>query len=267
MIVDVRKYKAVLFDLDGTVYEENHPLPGAAACFERLTGAGVLTGAITNSGTSPAALSRRLGGMGIGLPEGHIYSCVAHAAEYILETWGEGGRKPRVLSLSTDGFHELLEGKVRWVETAGEACDAVAVAAPNNHRFSLDRLFLAQQHLLRPATQLLGMCADRCFTSKRGVEIGSGGMTALLAYSASKEPVFFGKPLAGFIHTLCRRMGVAAAECLLVGDNLESDIAGARAAGMDSALILTGVVREIEGVPVEKLGTYVIGSLDELVVG
>jgi 4-nitrophenyl phosphatase len=66
-------------------------------------------------------------------------------------------------------------------------------------------------------------------------------MSAMMAYAANIRPVFTGKPEAFFFRELCRRLGSDPRRCVLLGDNLESDIAGARGVGMKTVLLLTGV--------------------------
>ena len=65
----------------------------------------------------------------------------------------------------------------------------------------------------------------------------------MLAYAADVTPTFCGKPEPVFFAELCRRLAVAPTDCVLIGDNLESDIAGGRRVDMDTVLVLTGVAR------------------------
>jgi 4-nitrophenyl phosphatase len=65
-----------------------------------------------------------------------------------------------------------------------------------------------------------------------------------MSYAKCAQPVFCGKPEAIFFHELCQRLHVEPSRCLLIGDNLESDIAGAKRMGMQTILTMTGVTRE-----------------------
>ena len=58
--------------------------------------------------------------------------------------------------------------------------------------------------------------------------------------------MFCGKPEPIFFLDLCARLGVTPSRCVLIGDNIESDIAGARRVGMTSILVLSGVAREAD---------------------
>lgn len=261
------RYDAVLIDLDGTFYREDEGgvrvLPGAAELVRRLERDGRRYACLTNSGSSPRQLSLKIAEMGARVDEGHIWSCAAAAAEYVLHRWGEGAR---VFNLATDGIDELLAGRVRWVESAEEPCDLVLSAAPVNRWATPQRQWTALQLLRRGGVGLLGLCADRVYPSHRGAEFGAGALTMMLAYAADVEPVFCGKPEEVFFRELCDRLGVAPDRCLLLGDNLESDVGGARRVGMASALVLTGVATraDAEKAPAERRPDYVLSSLTEL---
>ena len=244
---DLSKYAAVLLDLDGTIYHEDHALPGAVALIRRLQDEGRPYACLTNSTSSPVRLVERLAGMGVAVDLDHIYTAAAAACDYVLQLprgggGGGGDAKPRVFNLATDGVADMLDGLVHWVQTGGEPCDAVIVGAPANVYAAEDRRRIALQLLRRKAT-LVGICADRVYPSPRGIEFGAGALSHYLAYAAHVTPVFTGKPQAIFFQELCARLNVAPAACVLIGDNLESDIAGARAMGMATILTLTGVTR------------------------
>ena len=65
----------------------------------------------------------------------------------------------------------------------------------------------------------------------------------MLSYASNVEPVFCGKPEKLFFHELCQRINVAPEMCVLIGDNLESDIGGAKGVNMRTILSLSGVTR------------------------
>jgi HAD superfamily hydrolase (TIGR01450 family) len=201
---------------------------------------------ITNSTSSPRRLVKRLAHMGVELRDDDVYTAAAAAADYVLDAMGP---RPRVFNLATEGLHELLDGKVEWVippppaahdPAAYRPCDAVVVGAPANVYATDDRQ-RAALYYCRGGAALIGICADRVYPSPRGLEFGSGALTHFLAYAAGARPFFTGKPQPIFFQELCRKLGVEPSRCLLIGDNLEADIAGAKALGMETILTLSGV--------------------------
>jgi 4-nitrophenyl phosphatase len=259
---DFSPYAAVLLDLDGTLYHEDHVLPGAAELVASLHAAGRKYACLTNSTTSPQRLQRRLAKMGIAMDEGHIYTAAAAAGDYVMHHFGP---RPAVYSLATEGLDEMLAGRVDWVSEADQACDVVVAGAPANVHATAERQRVAL-YLLRGGARLVGVCADRVYPSPRGLEFGSGAMTEMLGYAANVRPVYTGKPERIFFEELCGRLGVEASQCLLIGDNLESDIAGGKRLGMKTVLTMTGVTHagDVERVGVEGRPDWVVNDLTEL---
>jgi 4-nitrophenyl phosphatase len=267
------RFDAVLLDLDGTIYFEEHPLPGAVELICRLQERGKPYACLTNSTSSPERIAARLSRMGVTVDAAHIYTAAAAACDYVMEHFGGQSapppsgtepapppvqavrsageaRVPRVFNLSTEGVHETLDGRVRWVNSSDEPCDVVIAGVMLNVYATDDRQRQAMI-LLRKGARLVGICADRVYPSPRGLEFGVGAMCAMLSYASGATPVFCGKPEAFFFKELCRRLGVSPERAVLLGDNLESDIAGAKGVGMTAGLVLTGVSTraDVERVP------------------
>ena len=284
--LDLSQYQAVLLDLDGTIYHEDHALPGAVELIRRLQAAGQPYACLTNSTTSPGQLVSRLKRMGVDVDPSHIYTAAAAACDYVLQRFGDPSaaaligaassstapaaashdrHKPRVLNISTSGVDEMLDGKVTWVKDDQSPCDAVICGVPLNVYATEDRQRAALVQLRRGA-ELVAICADRIYPSPRGMEFGVGAFTAMFAYAANKKPVYCGKPEPLFFNELCRRLGVRPERCVLIGDNLESDILGANGVGMRTILTLTGVATryDAEHAPAQLKPSAVIESLAQL---
>jgi 4-nitrophenyl phosphatase len=243
MPIDLTPFAAVLLDLDGTIYHEDHPLPGAIEFIRHLERENRKFACLTNHTSSPARIAARLARMGVTLDESHIYTAGAAACDYVLEKWPNN---PSIFNLATEGVQQMLDGKVRWANAPDDVCDAI-ICGTFVSKYATEDRQRAALTILRAnrATQLIGCCADRVYPSPRGIEFGSGAFTRMLAYAASvAEPIFCGKPEPIFFRELCERLHVAPQRCLLIGDNLESDIAGGKRMGMRTILTLTGVTRE-----------------------
>ncbi len=245
MPIDFSAYPAVLLDLDGTLFHDTHPLPGAIELVHHLKKTGVRFACLSNSGSSPLKVMQRMEAVGIHLDPGGIYTAAVAACDYVRKNLPRSGpaRKPRIYHLAGESCAQLLEGLVDWVEQPREPCDAILVASLENPSVTPERLFTALQ-LARGGAEIIGLCADRVYPSVRGMEFGAGALTWMLSYAAQAEPIFCGKPEPRFFAELCQRLQVAPPGCLLIGDNLETDIAGAKRVGMRTILTLTGVSRQ-----------------------
>ena len=262
MAVDLKTFAAIFFDLDGTLSNEDHPLPGATELVGRLLAAGRKIACLSNSTQSPGRVVRRLQGVGIGLPADLVHTAAAAAVEYVLNCFGPN---PRVFNLATEGVQEELDGKAIWAEGEHDPCDAVIIANPACHYCTPTRMQIGMR-LIRGGAECVGICADRAYPSPSGLEIGSGATTKMFAYAADVEPVFFGKPQERFFLGLCERLKVKPADCVLIGDSLDSDIAGAKQAGMKTILTLTGVTRrsDLDRALPEQRPDWVVNDLTEL---
>jgi HAD superfamily hydrolase (TIGR01450 family) len=262
MPIDLSQFQAVLLDLDGTLCAEDKPLPGATELVRKLLAARQTIACLSNSTQSPQRIGRRLSENGMEFPADLIYTASASAVEYILETFRP---RPRVFNLSTEGVQEMLEGKVVWVENEHQPCDAVIVGNPACHYCTIPRM-QSGMRLLRSGAKCVGICEDRAYPAHDGLEIGSGATTHMLCFAGEVEPVFFGKPQKAFFLGLCKTLGVPPEKCVLVGDNLDSDIGGAKSVGMKTILSLTGVTRrgDLDSAPAEKRPDWVIDDLTAL---
>jgi 4-nitrophenyl phosphatase len=192
---------------------------------------------LTNSTTSPHRLATRLGRMNMTIPPDRIYTAAAAAADYIIEKYPP---RPRLFNLATEGLEEMLLDRVDWIQNSTQECHAIIAGAPSNV-YATEERQRAALSLLRNGADLIGVCADRVYPSPRGIEFGSGAFCSFLAYAANVTPFFCGKPQLVFFHNLCHKLNVQPQDCLLIGDNLESDIAGGKRLGMKTILTLTGV--------------------------
>ncbi|MGA2230318.1 MAG: HAD hydrolase-like protein [Tepidisphaeraceae bacterium] len=262
MLFDFSPYQAVLLDLDGTLCNENEPLPGAAALIGRLKREDRKIACLSNSIQSPARVARRLRDISIDLSPDLLYTAAEAAANYCIEHYPAGAG---LYSLASEGIAELLGERFRWVESELEDCRAVVVGNTTCVNCTLPRLRTGM-HLIRRGAACLGICGDRAFPSPAGLEIGTGSVTRMLAYAANVQPIIFGKPERAFFQGLCDRLGVKAQDCILIGDNLDSDIGGAKNVGMRTILSLTGVTsrRDFATAPEGLRPDWVVQNLEEL---
>jgi len=259
---DFSPFAAVLLDLDGTIYHEDHCLPGALEPVQRLQREHRSFACLTNSTTSPHRLANRLARMSMNIPPERIYTAAAAAADYILERYPP---RPRLFNLATEGLEEMLLDRVDWIQNLNDKCHAVIAGAPSNVYATEERQRTALA-LLRNGSDLIGVCADRVYPSPRGIEFGSGAFCAFLSYAANVTPFFCGKPQPVFFQNLCHKLNVRPQDCLLIGDNLESDIAGGKREGMKTILTLTGVTTSAQAInlPEDRRPDLVIDDLRAL---
>lgn len=230
---------ALLIDLDGVLYETDQPLPGAAATIQWLREQGVPHLFLTNTTSRPrAAIVEKLAGMQIDVVEADILTPPVAAAEWL----AANAPGPAALFVAPATIEEFAA-----LELAAPDATAVAAVVVGDYgeRWSfaeLNRAFRLLMNEPRPRLVALGM--TRYWQAEDGLRLDTGPFVTALAQASGVEPVVLGKPAQPFFETALVRLGVAPAETLMIGDDIQGDIGGAQAAGLKGALVRTGKFRD-----------------------
>jgi HAD superfamily hydrolase (TIGR01450 family) len=228
-------YDAVLLDLDGTVVWGAEVVPEAPAVVNELRQAGRAVLFMTNNASrAPDEVAEHLTGLGIrAVPDDVITS--GQAAVTMLAAELPPGAA--VLVVGSEALVTAVRSAgLRPVEVASERPAAVVQGHSTETGWSL----LAEACLaIRCGAMWIACNIDRTLPTERGLLPGNGAMVAALQAATDREPTVAGKPARPLLDTAVHRTG--AQRPLLVGDRLDTDIAGARAVGLDSLLVLSGV--------------------------
>jgi HAD superfamily hydrolase (TIGR01458 family) len=227
---------AILIDVDGVLHVSGEPIPGAAQAVRELRAAGHRLRFVTNATTrSKAQLAAALQGMGIELDVSEVQT-TADAAVAAL-------RGKRVLALVMHALvHDLEE-----LELVGEGADAVLIGGADDS--SETNLVFSYMNLARAFAELdLGaelycLHRNRWWQTRRGPLLDSGCFVAGLEYAALTEATVLGKPSAAYFDAACKALDAEPSMTWMIGDDLETDIAGARGVGMHAVLVRTGKFR------------------------
>lgn len=228
-------YDAVLLDLDGTVVRGAGPVPGAPDVVHELRQSGTAVRFITNNASrSPEEVAAHLTAIGIRAAADDIFTS-AQAAVTVLVA--QLSADAAVLVVGTDALAAAVAAaRLRPVRTAAEQ----PVAVLQGHSPKTGWVQLAEACLAIRAGALWVACnVDRTLPTERGLLPGNGAMVAALTAATDQMPLVAGKPARPLLDTAVDRIG--ARRTLVAGDRLDTDIAGARAAGLDSLLVLSGV--------------------------
>jgi len=220
----------ILIDLDGTVYEAGGLIAGAAAAIERLRGAGVPLLFTTNtSRKSRRDIIASLRSMGLEIESEEVFSAPIAASEWLA---GQGVR--RVQLLLPESTHDDFTG----FEITADDPEMVLVG-DLGAGFTFERLNAAFRSV-RGGAGLVAVHRNRFWLPEGGPTLDAGPFVAALEYAAQVEATLVGKPSSAFFRTAASRTGVALERLAVVGDDIESDVAGARATGLVSIQVRTG---------------------------
>ncbi|MDQ6957645.1 MAG: TIGR01458 family HAD-type hydrolase [Mariprofundaceae bacterium] len=224
--------KAILLDLDGVLYIGDQPLPDAAWAVRRLCESGFKLAGVTNTTTqSRHTITEKLAEMDIPLAEDQIHTPAALAMARI-------GNKSARLFVRGE-LREDFSG-VREDENQPDFVVMGDIGGEGYPPETLREIFL---HMMN-GTQLLALHKNRFWQKPDGLHLDLGVFVAAIEYATGRKAEILGKPSADFFHGICRSIGTDPAQTLMVGDDVESDIGGAKDAGLKTALVQTGKYRE-----------------------
>jgi HAD superfamily hydrolase (TIGR01458 family) len=227
---------AILLDVDGVLHVSGQAIPGAAEAVRRLRADGHRLRFVTNTTTrSRARLAEELRTAKIDVDDAEVQT-TADAAVSAL-------RGRRVLALV---MHALV-GDLDGIELVGESADAVLVGGADetpetNLVFSYMNLARAFAELELGA-RLYCLHKNRWWQTARGPLLDAGAFVAGLEYAADVEAVVIGKPSPAYFTAALEALDTDPELAWMVGDDLESDIAGAQALNMNTVLVRTGKFR------------------------
>ncbi|HEY3895270.1 MAG TPA: HAD-IIA family hydrolase [Pseudonocardiaceae bacterium] len=228
-------YDAVLLDLDGTVIRGAEPVPEAPEMVNELRRVGWAVQFITNNASrAPEEVAGRLTALGIDAAPEDVVTSAQAAADLLAARLAADSV---VLVVGTEALATAVQAVgLRAVTTLA----AQPVAVVQGHSPETGWAQLAEACLaIRGGALWIACNIDRTLPTERGLLPGNGAMVAALQAATDRNPTVAGKPERPMLDKALNRID---ARCpLVVGDRLDTDIAGARAAGMDSLLVLSGV--------------------------
>ena len=230
-------YDAALLDLDGVVYLGGTPIQGAADALATATASGMRRAFVTNNASrTPNAIAAQLSGMGVPAAGTDVVTSAQAAAHLIADKFPAGSR---VLVVGGMGLRiAVRERGLCPVSTAASQPLAVVQGYAPDISYGL----LAEAALaIRAGAWYVASNADVTLPTTRGPLPGNGSLVQVLVTATGQQPVVAGKPEPPLHAESVER--VAARHPLVVGDRLDTDIAGAFRGGSDSLLVLTGVSR------------------------
>jgi glycerol-1-phosphatase len=260
----VDRYDLVIFDLDGVVFLGHEPIDGAVAAINSLVAAGKPVAYATNNASRRADdVAALLVSLGIHATAAEVITSAQASATILAERLAPGD--PVLIVGGPALRDEIGDVGLTPVTTAEDRPRAVVQGyAPDVGWTQLAEACVA----IRNGATWIATNADRTLPSPRGELPGNGSLVAVLTTALDRQPdLIVGKPSPRLFVTAAER--VSATCPLVVGDRLDTDIAGAVEAGMDSLLVLTGVATpaDVLVAPVRSRPTWIAANLRGLTGG
>jgi phospholysine phosphohistidine inorganic pyrophosphate phosphatase len=249
----IADFRGVIFDIDGVLEYQGRAYPGAAEIVTALRQKGMRLCFLTNSTLkNRRSAAEKLQKKGVEVFPEEVITASSAAAEYLRRL------QPRSIYLMLD--REGVEEFAAFPQDNQHP--EYVVVGDNRSRFDFDHLNHALRLLARGA-QLIGMQAELVDSSLGELELNVGSWAGMLERASGVPAVYTGKPAPFAFELALQLLGVEPGQALVVGDRVSTDIAGAKAIGLASALIRTGEFRpaDLDG-PVQP--DYVYDSIHEL---
>jgi 4-nitrophenyl phosphatase len=227
--------------MDGVLYLGDDPVPDATDLVRNLHRVGLLVRYATNNSMfTRAGYAERLSAMGIEAEPGEIVTSTSATIEHLRR------HEPQIRSLLAVGAEGMVSElrdagyAVRWIADMPTDSRVDAVVVGLDPGFDDARCAVAVDAIRRGA-RFIATNADARYPTTEGFRPGAGTIVAAIGDAAAAVPLVIGKPEPAMFEAILSGAGVAAGEVIVIGDNPESDIAGAHRSGMRSMLVLTGV--------------------------
>lgn len=221
-------FKGALLDLGGVVFTGDTPLPGAVDAIARLRGSGLGLHFVTNITRQPRrSVIAQLARMGIEADETEVFTPAIAARAWL----AAHGLAPHLL------VHPALVEDFAGLPSGGPDAVVIGDAGGNFTYDALNKAF----RLLAAGAPLFALARNRAFRdADGGLSLDAGPFVVALEYAAGRKAQVFVKPAPDFFLAAVDSIGSAPGETVMVGDDAESDVAGAIAAGLKAVLVRTG---------------------------
>ncbi|OAH51892.1 HAD-IIA family hydrolase [Microbacterium oleivorans] len=254
----------ILADLDGVVYAGDGAIPHAVESLTRARADRPLGYITNNASRRDSVVAGHLTGLGLETQPHEVVTSPQAAVRLLRDRVPEGAT---VLVVGGDGLVFELE-KAGYTVTRSADDRPAAVVQGFAPEVGWAQLAEAAYALALPEDQggipWIATNTDWTIPQARGIAPGNGTLVSAVHTAVGRLATVAGKPERPIFDEAVARFG--ARHPLFIGDRLDTDIAGAQAAGIDSVLVLTGIDRpkHVLAAPTVSRPTFIVGDLREL---
>ncbi len=265
MKIPDKLYEGYVFDLDGTIYLGDELLPGAKRLILELRERGKKVIFLSNNPTKdPEMYSEKLTKLGLPTPKEETVNTVVTMTQWLLQNHPDA----TVFPIAEEPLKNALRNAGIKMSEDPEEIDIVI--ASYDRTFEYRKLQIAFDAIwFHKRAMLVTTNPDRyCpFPGGRGEPDAASIVAAIEACTGAKCQVNTGKPDPIMLETIMGMIGMDAADCVMTGDRLYTEIRMALDAGMPSAVVFTGETTPemLEAESDENKPEYVLDRIDRLI--
>lgn len=254
------KKKTMIFDLDGTLYRGTAPIEAGIRAIEFCQAHDIPYLFLTNNSMrTPQENAEHM--LKMGYPNiraedfvNSAMAAVAWASKYCAKT----GTPRTAWMIGQAGMKEALELEGFAITEDHPAFVFIGLDKSADYaKYSRALGFLLN------GAKLIGTNMDRILAKPGGFEVGNGSVVTLFEYATGQKSPDIAKPSAPILETALNKLHISKEEAVIIGDNLETDIALGYNNQVQTLFVQSGVHKESD---IERLGIIpdeTVASLDE----
>jgi len=224
--------------MDGVLWKADEPIGDLSAIFDCIRARGLKIAFATNNGTqTPEQYVERLARLGVNIDPWQVVTSALGIANLLKQKFPSGGP---LFAIGGAGVKTALRECGFELLSTKKAESAKAVVMGIDPEINFEKMSEAAL-LVRSGVPFFATNPDKTFPTPRGQIPGAGAWIAVIVTATGVEPIYAGKPAPYLLELARTRLGTTKEQTLVVGDRLETDIAGGQAAGMPTALVLSGI--------------------------
>jgi HAD superfamily hydrolase (TIGR01450 family) len=238
----LRDKKLFLFDLDGVFYKgkESRVKIGGTRAIDAIRASGRALFILTNNSTdSSATVFSRLEEFGIPVRREEVLTSGSLTAEYLREKHG----KVDYFLVGEEGLQAEMK-RFGHRRVTGEKADFVVVGL--DRKITYEKLDKAAR-LARNGAGIVATHSSRLYMYKTGPAMATGPLVKAIEYGSTKHATVIGKPSPLMFKIALERAGCDQKDAVMIGDQADTDIAGAHRAGIDAILVTSGIDQDAGG--------------------
>jgi 4-nitrophenyl phosphatase len=244
--------------MDGVLWRGDEPIDGLGTLFDFLRARKVsFMLATNNSSRTPEQYVEKLARFGVVVESDVILTSAEVAAAYLADQAPPG---TRVYAIGKEGVRHALERRGFVLSDH----DVAYVVVGWNTDLVWDELATAAL-LIHNGAGFIGTNPDVSYPTERGPVPGNGAQLAALEVTTGVAPIITGKPESQMYEEALRRMSAEPAETAVIGDRLDTDLAGGARLGLYTVLVLSGIAAEADLASASIKPALVCADIKELV--
>lgn len=267
MTSETRKIRNLILDMDGVLWHGDTPVPGLAEFFSSIRQQHMNFVLATNNATKISSdYSAKIARFGIEIDASNILTSAEVTALYLKHQSPDGAV---IYVIGESGLRTAIQNQ------NFELIDSEGFISANMHadyvvagmtRHVCYKQLASASHLINQGAKFVGTNPDVTFPTELGPLPGAGSILAFIQTATGAEPTIIGKPNHAIFDEAVRRLNGNLSDTVMVGDRLNTDIAGGHAAGLRTILLLSGISSRNDLIDSPVQPDWIFADLRELTV-